>query len=110
MELDPALPDGLAHLDGFCLLILLNVLHRTSGYKLRVKPFHDEEERGVFATRYPRRPNTNGLSVVGLLGREGPSGKSSMSTYSRVPLLDNKPYVPEFDARAVVRTGWLDPA
>jgi len=34
---------------------------------LKVKPFMDDEMRGVFATRAPARPNPIGLSIVRLI-------------------------------------------
>ena len=66
-EFAPALAD----LEGFSHVILLYVFHRSEGYNLRVKPFRDDRERRLFATRAPRRPNPIGLSVVRLLAVEG---------------------------------------
>ena len=48
--------EGLADLDGFSHIILLYHLHRSEGYKLRVVPFMDTVERGLFATRAPSSP------------------------------------------------------
>jgi hypothetical protein len=44
----------------------LNLATHYNG-ELLVKPFLDEERHGLFATRYPRRPNPIGLSVVRLV-------------------------------------------
>jgi tRNA (Thr-GGU) A37 N-methylase len=49
--------DGLQDLEGFSHIILMYVFHQSDGYTLRVKPFLDDQLRGLFATRYPRRPN-----------------------------------------------------
>jgi tRNA (Thr-GGU) A37 N-methylase len=63
----------------------------------------------VFATRAPTRPNPIGLSVVGLTGIEGNRLLlANVDILDGSPLLDVKPYVPEFDQPAgEVRTGWL---
>ena len=53
----------------FSHVILIYALHRSEGYSLRVKPFLDDVARGLFATRYPCRPNPIGLSIVRLLSR-----------------------------------------
>ncbi|NTU63961.1 MAG: SAM-dependent methyltransferase [Chloroflexi bacterium] len=67
VEVDPAYADGPRDLNGFSHIILLYAFHRSDGYTLLVKPFLDDQERGLFATRYPARPNPIGLSIVRLL-------------------------------------------
>jgi len=100
--------DGLADLDGFSHVILLYHFHRSEGFSLSVVPFLDERARGVFATRAPRRPNPLGLSVVKLCGVEGGVLRiENVDVLDGTPLLDIKPYVPQFDAAEDVRTGWL---
>jgi tRNA-Thr(GGU) m(6)t(6)A37 methyltransferase TsaA len=99
---------GLADLEGFSHIVLLYHFHRSSGFDLTVVPFMDTERRGVFATRAPRRPNAIGLSVVHLLGIEnGVLRVENVDILDGTPLLDIKPYVPEFDSQTDVRTGWL---
>src|SRR5665647_324653 len=56
VEILPEFCDGLADLEGFSRIILIYLFHRSEGYSLRVVPFLDDSERGVFATRAPRRP------------------------------------------------------
>ncbi|MDD5645287.1 MAG: tRNA (N6-threonylcarbamoyladenosine(37)-N6)-methyltransferase TrmO [bacterium] len=100
--------DGLQDLDGFSHLVLLYVFHRSEGYNLRVVPFMDKEPRGLFATRAPKRPNPIGLSVVQLDRIDkGVLHIRNVDMLDGTPLLDIKPYVPEFDSSADVRTGWL---
>ena len=103
--------DGLKDLEGFSHVILLYHLHRSTGFKLQVIPFMDTELRGVFATRAPRRPNPIGISVVEL-GRieNGLLHIRNVDILDGTPLLDIKPYVPEFDFQENVRTGWLEKA
>ena len=73
-----------------------------------VKPFLDDTLRGVFATRAPTRPNTIGISVVRLVKIEGCTLHfEDVDIVDGTPLLDIKPYVPEFDVRKVERIGWL---
>ncbi len=100
---------GLKDLDGFSHIILLYYFHRSRGYELEVVPFMDSEPRGLFATRAPRRPNPIGLSVVQLDGVEdGVLLVQNVDILDGTPLLDIKPYVPEFDQPDRVRTGWLE--
>ncbi len=103
--------DGLRDLDGFSLIILLYHFHRSRGFRLTVVPFLDTRSRGLFATRAPKRPNPIGLSVVKLDRIEkGILHIRNVDILDRTPLLDIKPYVPEFDGRAGLRTGWLEEA
>lgn len=99
---------GLKDLDGFSHLILVYWFHLSQGFELRVTPFLDHEPRGLFATRAPRRPNPIGLSTVRLTRVEGPVlHLEDVDMVDKSPLLDLKPYVPEFDLRGEVRLGWL---
>jgi tRNA (adenine37-N6)-methyltransferase len=102
---------GLKDLDGFSHIVLLYVFHRSQGFRLQVVPFMDVEPRGLFATRAPMRPNPIGLSVVQLDRIEGGTIHIiNVDMLDETPLLDIKPYVPEFDSQAKVRTGWLEKA
>jgi len=95
----------------FSHIILLYHFHRSPGFAPHVVPFMDSQPRGLFSTRAPRRPNAIGLSVVQLKRIEG--GVlfiENVDVLDQTPLLDIKPCVPEFDAPAVVRTGWLEQA
>jgi tRNA-Thr(GGU) m(6)t(6)A37 methyltransferase TsaA len=102
---------GLKDLDGFSHIILLYHFHRSHGFNLHVVPFMDSEERGLFATRAPKRPNPIGFSVVQLDRiKDGVLYIRDVDILDGTPLLDIKPYVPEFDAQKKVRTGWLEKA
>jgi len=108
-EIFEAYEDGLADLEGFSHLILLYHFHRAGGVKLRVTPFLEDVEHGVFATRAPCRPNPIGLSVVRLVRREGRVlHLADVDILDGTPLLDVKPYVARFDRRDGVRSGWQD--
>jgi len=105
VEIEPEYADGL---EGFSHIFLLYSFHLSKGYSLKIKPFLDENLHGMFATRAPRRPNPIGISVVRLLGVEGCDLQiADVDIIDGTPLLDIKPYVPEFDVREVERVGWL---
>jgi tRNA (adenine37-N6)-methyltransferase len=102
---------GLKDLDGFSHIILLYHFHRSQGFKLRIVPFLDSELRGVFATRAPKRPNPIGFSIVRLNSiKGGVLHIQNVDILDGTPLLDIKPYVPEFDVQVKVKTGWLEKA
>ena len=111
IELRPDLAEGLKDLDGFSHIILIYHFHRVQGSMLTVVPFLDPQPRGVFATRAPKRPNPIGLSVVRLLSiKQATLYIEDLDILDGTPLLDIKPYVPEFDDRPSARAGWLDQA
>jgi len=111
VEVFPEFAEGLKDLDGFSHIILLYHFNRVQGAKLIVTPFMDSRPHGVFATRAPKRPNPIGLSVVRLLGIEqNILHIENVDILDGTPLLDIKPYVPDFDQPQVARVGWLEQA
>jgi tRNA-Thr(GGU) m(6)t(6)A37 methyltransferase TsaA len=103
----PQFADGLDDLEGFSHIFLLYVFHRSTGYNLKVIPFLDDQLRGLFATRYPARPNPIGISVVRLIARQGNTLEvEGVDMLDSTPLLDIKPYFPDFDVRTDTRNGW----
>jgi len=109
IEMRPDLVEALSDLDGFSHIILIFHFHLSTGYKLKVVPYMDTAERGVFATRAPRRPNQIGLSVVRLEKIEGNVlHVADVDMLDGTPLLDIKPYVPHFDTEPDIRIGWLE--
>jgi len=101
--------DGLQDLNGFSHCILLYHFHAaTDATSLEVEPFLDTEKRGVFATRAPQRPNQIGLSVVAIDSvTENEVHVSGIDVVDQTPLLDIKPFVPEFDVPTDTDTGWI---
>ena len=111
VEVFPEYEAGLKDLNGFSHIILIYDFHWSKGFNLQVVPFLDSKLRGVFATRAPKRPNPIGLSVVKLLKiRNRILHIENVDMIDGTPLLDIKPYVPEFDQQVTVRTGWLEKA
>ena len=109
VEILDAYAAGMDDLEGFSHVILLYHFHQAGEARLRVKPYLDDTERGIFATRAPCRPNPIGLSVVRLLRREGTTlYLEDRDILDGTPLLDIKPYVGRFDGRQTTRNGWQD--
>ena len=109
VEVDHEFGDALDDLDGFDRIWLLFWLHRARPYRTKVVPYRDVVERGLFSTRAPSRPNPIGLSVVKVVERSGCTLRvSGLDILDGTPLLDIKPYVPDFDACPGSRAGWLD--
>ncbi len=109
IEVDDAYTEALKDLDGFSHIILLYHFDKCGDYKPLVKPFLDENLRGLFATRAPSRPNPIGLSIVKLIGIEkNVLHIEDVDILDGTPLIDIKPYVPKFDYRKDVREGWLE--
>lgn len=109
VELLPEYAEGTLDLDGFDRLWLLYCFDRAPAARLRVVPFRDDRAHGVFATRSPCRPNPLGLSCVRLLAVEGCRLRvAGVDMLDGTPLLDLKPYVPQFDSFPGARAGWLD--
>jgi tRNA-Thr(GGU) m(6)t(6)A37 methyltransferase TsaA len=108
-EVFPEFSDGLCDLDGFSHIYLIYHMHKAKSASLRVKPFLQDVERGVFATRAPCRPNPIGLSIVELVRREGNVLLlDGVDVLDGTPLLDIKPYTFKFDHIQTTRNGWQD--
>ncbi|HNQ77398.1 MAG TPA: tRNA (N6-threonylcarbamoyladenosine(37)-N6)-methyltransferase TrmO [Acidobacteriota bacterium] len=109
VEVFPEFADGLRDLEGFSHLFLVYHFHRCGEPRLSVRPFLQDAERGVFATRAPCRPNPIGLSVVRLIRVEGMVlHVDRLDALDGTPLLDIKPYVERFDKIDTEKNGWQD--
>jgi tRNA (adenine37-N6)-methyltransferase len=107
VEIDPEFADGLRDIEGFSRLILIYYFHLCGKSSLLVKPFLDNQTRGVFATRAPARPNPIGVSIVRLVRVEGTRLHiKDMDVVDGTPLLDVKPYIPDFDVAESSKVGW----
>jgi len=101
--------EGLKDIDGFSHIYVLFHMHLSKSWELIQKPFLDDIPRGVFAIRSPQRPNPIGLSVVRLVERK--KNILIIAEFDMLdgsPVLDIKPYIPEFEDNSKIRTGWSD--
>lgn len=112
VEIFPEFVAGLKDLEGFERIWLLYWFDRAAFEQcsLIVSPYLDPHgSHGVFATRAPARPNPIGISPVRLLGVRGNSLRvCDVDMLDGTPLLDIKPYAPQFDCFEVLRSGWLE--
>jgi tRNA-Thr(GGU) m(6)t(6)A37 methyltransferase TsaA len=101
--LAPAFRPGLKGLDGFSHALVLTYLHRAA-----FDPAGDLVRRprgsaafpdiGIFAQRAKHRPNPVGISAVRLLEvRDDSVVVQGLDAIDGTPVLDLKPYVPQFD-------------
>jgi len=109
VEVFPEYAEGLKDLEDFSHIILIYHFHLSKKSSLKIKPFMDNQIHGVFSTRAPSRPNPIGISVVRLITIErNILYIRDVDIVDGTLLLDIKPYVPEFDVRAVDKIGWLE--
>lgn len=100
---------GLNDLDTFSHIYILYHFHRASRTELNVIPFMDTQERGVFATRSPLRPSHIGISITQIVSiKDNIVTVKGIDVLSGTPLLDIKPFIPQFDSIKDVKTGWMN--
>ena len=110
IEILPEFELGLTDIEGFSHLYVVWVFDRSDGCELLGTPPTDTKPHGVFATRSPRRPNPIGLTVVKLVGRDGPRLQVvGLDMLDGTPVLDIKPYLSSVPESAL-RLGWLGEA
>ncbi|PNX53542.1 MAG: tRNA (N6-threonylcarbamoyladenosine(37)-N6)-methyltransferase TrmO [Thermoplasmata archaeon M9B2D] len=108
VEVFPEYAKGLQDIEGFSHIILLYHFHLSKTISLVSIPFMDDAPHGIFAIRSPNRPNPIGISIVRLINRnKNILHVEDLDIVDGTPLLDIKPYVPEFDTREVRKIGWL---
>jgi tRNA (adenine37-N6)-methyltransferase len=108
-EILPAYTEGLRDIEGFSHIYLIYDFHREESGRLVVKPFLQDVERGVFATRAPCRPNRIGQSIVKLLfKKDNVLYLDCVDILDGTPLLDIKPYIARFDRIEHTYNGWQD--
>ena len=100
IRLLPRHAGALRGLKGYSHIIVLFWVHRARDWKM---PKHHHKPPGVkvFATRMPVRPNPIGLSAVELLDFSPQTGVvtvKGLDALEGTPVLDIKPYIPNFDS------------
>ncbi|WP_415249545.1 tRNA (N6-threonylcarbamoyladenosine(37)-N6)-methyltransferase TrmO [Sulfurimonas sp.] len=100
--------EGLKDLDGFSHIYLIYYFHKTTRTELSVIPFMDIENHGVFATRSPLRPSHIGMSLTKIISvTNNIVTVEGIDILDETPLLDIKPYIPQFEQVNDVKTGWM---
>lgn len=98
-------PELLAQLDGFSHIYVVFWIDRLGDDRPRPATLQvGSAEPGVLATRSQLRPNQIGVSVVPLHGVQGGTLRvSDLDALDGTPVLDIKPYIPEYDSVAEAR-------
>ncbi|MDN5280703.1 MAG: tRNA (adenine37-N6)-methyltransferase [Clostridiales bacterium] len=103
----PEYAEGLKDLEGFSHIYVFFKFDRADHNKLLVKPYLDTEDRGVFSTRSPLRPNPLGMTIVRLERiEENRLYVSGVDILDGSPIIDIKPYIPDFDQHNPEKIGW----
>jgi tRNA-Thr(GGU) m(6)t(6)A37 methyltransferase TsaA len=113
--LDETLTDGLDGIEEFSHVLILYWMHRAAEaepVRMRRRPRGrpDMPEVGIFAQRARHRPNPIGVTAVRLLRRErNRLFVQGLDAINGTPVVDVKPYVPQYDAVESARTPeWIE--
>jgi tRNA-Thr(GGU) m(6)t(6)A37 methyltransferase TsaA len=113
--LDEHLANGLDGIEQFSHLLVLFWMHRAAEaepVRMRRRPQgrQDMPEVGIFAQRARHRPNPIGVTAVTLLRRDkNRLVVRGLDAINGTPVLDVKPYVPQFDSgTSPAVPGWVD--
>ena len=105
---------SLVGLSRFTHVWLISYFHLNTNKKFLPKvhpPRLLGETIGLFASRSPHRPTPLGLSLARLIKIEGATlYLSGIDLVDGTPILDVKPYIPEWDAVADASPGWTTDA
>lgn len=115
--LEEWLPEGiLSDLVNFSHIWLVSYFHKKGPSRINGKirpPRLKGEKKGVFSTRSPHRPNPIGLSLVKLLHVD-PSKRELLiagtDLIDGTPIIDIKPYIPDYDHAENPQVGWTEQA
>lgn len=94
--------DGLTNIENYSHLVILYWLNKIAPEErltIKLKPPYDfTPTLGVFATRFPARPNPIGLTIVKLIKREEDVLiVEDLDAEENTPIIDIKPYIPLYD-------------
>src|SRR6476646_1604248 len=107
LEVDPRWAKALTHVESCTHLVVLYWMNRSRRDLVLQVPRHYGIARGTFALRSPARPNPIALSVVRLVGVDGPRlSVIGLDCLDDTPLLDIKPYFASTDAVSDAVVGW----
>lgn len=105
---------SLAGLERFSHVWLISYFHLNTNKSIRPKihpPRLKGESIGLFASRSPHRPSPVGLSLARLVAVKGPViHLAGIDLVDGTPILDIKPYIPEWDSVPQATPGWVNDA
>lgn len=105
---------SLAGLEGFTHVWLFSYFHLNTNKKFLPKvrpPRLKGAAVGLFASRSPHRPSPLGLSLARLTKVEGATlHLAGVDLVDGTPILDVKPYIPEWDSVPHASAGWVKDA
>lgn len=108
VEIYPSYEEGLKDIEGFSHIFLIYSFDRAGQVEMVRPVLLDDQPHGIFACRFPSRPNGIGLTIVRFLGKQGNRLKvGGIDVLDKTPLLDIKPYVPRFDSFPLASEGWF---
>ncbi len=105
---------SLAGLERFTHVWLISYFHLNTNKTVRPKihpPRLKGESVGLFASRSPHRPSPIGLSLARLVAVKGSTiHLAGIDLVDGTPILDVKPYIPEWDSVPEAGAGWVKDA
>ena len=115
IHIDKELADGLKGIDSFSHIIVIFEMHQSSWNSEKDIIRHPQGRMdmpliGIFAQRAKHRPNPIGITSVRLLGvKENVLKVQGLDAIDGTPVLDIKPYYPQYDMRTDARNPeWVD--
>jgi len=109
IRVDPEWVEGLDKIDGYSHLLIVWLMDQVHQKKKSHVPqglYNDVPKVGIFSCRCPQRPNPIALTLCKLVRVEGDMlVVEGLDAINSSPVLDIKPYTPEFDDVAIVRPG-----
>ena len=112
--LDSSFEKALDHLDEFSHIIVIYWLHKISSGERNVEKVHPKGKKdlplvGVLASRSPARPNPIGIATVRLQSRDRNVLRvKGLDALDGTPVLDIKPFIPNYDCPAkAITPGWV---
>lgn len=105
--------EALDGLKGYSHLIVMYWMHEVKTCDIRHVPqgkVGEVPEVGIFACRCPQRPNPIGISTVKILSiKDGVVTVKGLDVIDNTPILDIKPYTPQYDAATDARVpDWVN--
>lgn len=99
---------ALKDLDTFSHIVVFFYFDKSKGYDLQTKTPWDKDEKGIFATRSPNRPNFIGMSIVKIIDIQyNIITIEGLDMLDNIPVLDIKPYIERLNPKEA-NEGWFE--